>query len=467
MQQEVYGEVVQGEIGGVAQPAPVIHTATLVTTQPGFSAEVELGAYKGFSHSQVAPSAPPRVIDSGLVLVRAGSPGVLRFDQFQALQAGMAAPLTCHASNPGNGVGTKYPEERTFGEWRYTESKMVAAQNACMAQLVQGKFIKRVDANLVLDVAFWVFQEGTAVNWVGGGSDGRTYLHGGGRDFRVNSDGSICLVNHPHLCLGVIDFESQAPRSAKKEKERAEALAEAELDVLIKKMAQWMRSRYWRDRLVGPFKEGLLSYAFLAIGFSLLLGPGVSLKARVGLCWVAIPGLMAVVAVAIPGTAIVAFLCFLVGIIVYRCTETAAATETAATETAAATDTRADAVAEVDKANENCQTPLYIACQNGHVDTARLLLDNGAEVDKANENGVTPLYIACEKGHIDVARLLLEKGANVDKAKKDGAIEANESTTQVMQNPPPPRHDLLNMYSGEIGICVLLFYFVFLYQHAL
>ena len=92
-----------------------------------------------------------------------------------------------------------------------------AAQNACTAQLVQGKFIKRVDANLVLDVAFWVFQEGTAVNWVGGGSDGRTYLNGGGRDFRVNPDGSICLVNHPHLCLGVFDPENvdrySGPRS--------------------------------------------------------------------------------------------------------------------------------------------------------------------------------------------------------------------------------------------------------------
>ena len=200
MQQEVYGEVVTGEIVGVE---PVIPTATPVTTQPGFSSEVELGAYKGFG--QVAPSAPPRVIDSGLVLVRAGSPGVLRFDHFQALQAGMAAPLTCNASHPGNGIGTKYPEERMLGEWRYTESKMVAAQNACMAQLVQGKFIKRVDANLVLDVAFWVFKEGTAVNWVGGVSDSRTYLNGGGRDFRVNPDGSISLVNHPHLALGVFD----------------------------------------------------------------------------------------------------------------------------------------------------------------------------------------------------------------------------------------------------------------------
>ena len=46
-------------------------------------------------------------------------------------------------------------------------------------------------------------------------------------------------------------------------------------------------------------------------------------------------------------------------------------------------------------------------------------------------------------------------------------IEAIEATIQVMQNPPPPRHDLLNMYSGEIGICVLLFYFVGLYQHSL
>ena len=124
--------------------------------------------------------------------------------------------------------------------------------------------------------------------------------------------------------------------------------------------------------MAGPFKEGLLSYAFLAIGFSLLLGPGVWLIVRVGLCWVAIPGLMAA---APPGTGVVAFLWILVGISVYRCIRWCA-----------------DVIAR---------------------------------------------------------------------------IEANESTIQVMQNPPPPRHDLLNMYSGEIGICVLLFYLVFLYQHSL
>ena len=39
----------------------------------------------------------------------------------------------------------------------------------------------------------------------------------------------------------------------------------------------------------------LLNYAFVAIVFSLLLGAGVSQRARVGLCWIAIPGLMACV----------------------------------------------------------------------------------------------------------------------------------------------------------------------------
>ena len=65
-------------------------------------------------------------------------------------------------------------------------------------------------------------------------------------------------------------------------------------------------------------------------------------------------------------------------------------------------------------------TPLFIACQNGHVDAARLLLDKGAEVDRAEKDGGTPLFIACEKGHVDAARLLLDKGAEVDRADKDG-----------------------------------------------
>ena len=194
MQQEVYGEVLQGEIVGVE---PVIPTAQpVVGVQPSYAAE-PVGAYKGY-----APP-PPRIIDSRLVLVRRGSPNVLRFDHWQALQAGGAAPLTCHASNPGNGGIGMYPEERRFGEWRYTESKCVAARDACSVQLVQGKFLKRVDADLVLEAGN---REGTGVNWVGGESDEETYTAGTwgyGREWEVNEDGSISLVKHPDLVLGV------------------------------------------------------------------------------------------------------------------------------------------------------------------------------------------------------------------------------------------------------------------------
>ena len=65
-------------------------------------------------------------------------------------------------------------------------------------------------------------------------------------------------------------------------------------------------------------------------------------------------------------------------------------------------------------------SPLYAACEKGHVDAARLLLDKGAEVNPADEDGATPLFIACQEGHVDAARLLLDNGAEVDRATNDG-----------------------------------------------
>ena len=65
---------------------------------------------------------------------------------------------------------------------------------------------------------------------------------------------------------------------------------------------------------------------------------------------------------------------------------------------------------------EDSQTPLYAACQEGHVDAARRLLDKGAEVDQADKYGATPLFVACQEGHVDAAGLLLDNGADVHKA---------------------------------------------------
>ena len=55
---------------------------------------------------------------------------------------------------------------------------------------------------------------------------------------------------------------------------------------------------------------------------------------------------------------------------------------------------------------EDGTMPLIIACEKGHVDAARLLLDKGAEVDRATKKGTTPLAIAEERGHSSIVALL-------------------------------------------------------------
>ena len=79
-----------------------------------------------------------------------------------------------------------------------------------------------------------------------------------------------------------------------------------------------------------------------------------------------------------------------------------------------------DIGAEVNWANKNGHTPLFVACEHGHIDAARLLLEKGAEKKRASKNGETPLWIACQKGHFAVATLLLDNGAAVDRANKNG-----------------------------------------------
>ena len=90
------------------------HKVTSVET-PSVPKQEMLERIEGIAGPGADPP-PPRIIDSGLVLVRAGSPNVLRFDHWQALQAGGAAPLTCHASHPGNGRCTLKNEDSRSGD---------------------------------------------------------------------------------------------------------------------------------------------------------------------------------------------------------------------------------------------------------------------------------------------------------------------------------------------------------------
>ena len=67
---------------------------------------------------------------------------------------------------------------------------------------------------------------------------------------------------------------------------------------------------------------------------------------------------------------------------------------------------------DVDDKDAHGNAPLHIACQNGHMDLARLLLARGATVDLRNSAGNTPLHYAFGFTYIELAELLREMGAD-------------------------------------------------------
>eukprot|EP01061_Rhynchopus_euleeides_P021644 TRINITY_DN35301_c0_g1_i1.p1 TRINITY_DN35301_c0_g1~~TRINITY_DN35301_c0_g1_i1.p1 ORF type:complete len:638 (+),score=271.34 TRINITY_DN35301_c0_g1_i1:40-1914(+) len=68
---------------------------------------------------------------------------------------------------------------------------------------------------------------------------------------------------------------------------------------------------------------------------------------------------------------------------------------------------------------------LYVACQNGHTPIVTRLLDHPklTSVDQKKTNGSTPLFISAQQGHPDTARMLLKRGANAN-VKNDQDVTA-------------------------------------------
>ena len=55
-------------------------------------------------------------------------------------------------------------------------------------------------------------------------------------------------------------------------------------------------------------------------------------------------------------------------------------------------------------------TPLHSACESGHLDVAKYLIEE-QQCDPAcrNNNSWTPLRLACRNGHLEVAKYLIEE----------------------------------------------------------
>ena len=62
---------------------------------------------------------------------------------------------------------------------------------------------------------------------------------------------------------------------------------------------------------------------------------------------------------------------------------------------------------KIDDNDQFENTPLHLACSNGHRDTVKVLLTLGAEIERKNEDEMTPFLLAAENGHADVVDHLL------------------------------------------------------------
>jgi hypothetical protein len=72
------------------------------------------------------------------------------------------------------------------------------------------------------------------------------------------------------------------------------------------------------------------------------------------------------------------------------------------------------------------KTSLHYAARNGHVGSARYLIeDQGYYVDEASGDGTTPLHMACFGGHLSVAEYLIRAGARVDASNDWGCTAAH------------------------------------------
>ena len=76
---------------------------------------------------------------------------------------------------------------------------------------------------------------------------------------------------------------------------------------------------------------------------------------------------------------------------------------------------------DVNVADENGATPVFIASCNGHVEAIQVLVELGASINTSMVGGATPLHFAVQEGHVHMATLLTTLGADINAADSIGA----------------------------------------------
>ena len=100
--------------------------------------------------------------------------------------------------------------------------------------------------------------------------------------------------------------------------------------------------------------------------------------------------------------------------------------------------------ADVNAEGNEGGTPLYIVADAGHKEIAKLLIANGADVNAEDEFGETPLHRAAREGHKEIAELLIAKGANVNANRRGGT-----PLDLAIEYRCPDTADLLRKHGGK------------------
>ena len=80
----------------------------------------------------------------------------------------------------------------------------------------------------------------------------------------------------------------------------------------------------------------------------------------------------------------------------------------------------------INKKDEGGKTPLYIACDKGHVQVVEQLIKAKADLSIPNKSGNTPLHKACEMGHLQIVEKLLQ-------SEVDPNVQNNFQATPLFQ----------------------------------
>ncbi|CAG2247536.1 unnamed protein product [Mytilus edulis] len=65
------------------------------------------------------------------------------------------------------------------------------------------------------------------------------------------------------------------------------------------------------------------------------------------------------------------------------------------------------------ESHQGRDSPLFVACNGGHIDIVKTLLQNNADINICNSLGETPLHVACRGGHAEIVELLRQNKASV------------------------------------------------------